>query len=193
MKTKEIIITTPKPWLYMRTYTTTFMSYITSLEYCGLWVSVTSTYWQRCQLSLLFLCYQQSHKKTKSVKTWSFCVEARVPWSKHTNRRQMLISYDVARSLMLPNSAQSQRHFISAPVLCSFHINSLSLWPSCCRGANRANGSVSASSGSVDRHLLQDWLLLLVWAKWLLCGQGTNWKKTLKGHWMGFCLDSLRR
>lgn len=35
------------------------------------------------------------------VKPWPFCVEARGPWSTYTNRRQMLILYDVTYSLML--------------------------------------------------------------------------------------------
>lgn len=75
-------------------------------------------------------------------------------------------------------SAQLRRHFISVPKLCSFYINSFSPWPSCPTGVNKLTGHfpsmLSALCGTIDRHLLsQDWLLL-VWTQWLFGGQGAD-------------------
>lgn len=67
---------------------------------------VSSKYlrWKRqyCQISVSLLSSVPFiHTKNNVCKTWPFCVEARGPWSPHTNRRQMLLSYDITFSLTL--------------------------------------------------------------------------------------------
>lgn len=132
-------------------------------------------------------CYQQRLLLTKKQCTWNLallCWGTSAQEPTHPPIGDRCCSHMTSLTPSLCWLSAQLRHFISVPKLCSFYINSFSLWPSCRMGVNKLTGLfTSMLSALCGTFYPQDWLLL-VWTKWLFGGQGVDWKEMPKGHWM---------